>query len=60
MSKQIEKNNWDAKLLDAGDGSGDLILVLPPELVQKVGCNVGDKFEIDCDEKDGRIWFKKK
>lgn len=31
---------------DAGDGSGDLIVPIPPEVIEAMGLRIGDKLEL--------------
>jgi hypothetical protein len=37
-----EAMSWTVTLIDAGDGSGDLLLPLPDDLVELLGWQVGD------------------
>jgi len=32
---------------DAGDGSGDLIVPIPPEVIEAMGLRIGDKLELE-------------
>ncbi|UUY07703.1 AbrB/MazE/SpoVT family DNA-binding domain-containing protein [Pseudomonas sp. J452] len=32
---------------DAGDGSGDLILEIPPSIIQAMGLRIGDSVELE-------------
>ena len=41
------KKNWQANLIDAGDGSGDVILNLPDELMTLMGWAIGDNLSIE-------------
>jgi antitoxin ChpS len=38
---------WAAKCQDAEDGSGDLIVDIPPELMSKMGLSPGDELTIE-------------
>lgn len=38
---------WSTVCFDAGDGSGDLIIELPPELLSAMGLSVGDTLHFD-------------
>lgn len=38
---------WTVKCQDAADGSGDLIVDLPPELLLKMGLSPGDELTIE-------------
>lgn len=41
-----ESERWTVKCQDTGDGSGDVIVDLPPELLAKLGLEVGDDLTI--------------
>ncbi|MBR7200319.1 antitoxin Xre/MbcA/ParS toxin-binding domain-containing protein [Pseudomonas sp. 14A] len=41
-----ESERWTVRCQDAGDGSGDVIVDLPPELLAKLGLEVGDDLTI--------------
>jgi antitoxin component of MazEF toxin-antitoxin module len=41
---------------DAGDGSGDLIVELPPELLEMIELDIGD--ELSLEELEGTIVMK--
>lgn len=45
LSKSEEK--WQVALIDAGDGSGDVILNLPDELMTLTGWAIGDNLSIE-------------
>lgn len=38
---------WSMVCVDAGDGTGDLIVELPPDLLTAMGLNVGDILSFD-------------
>ncbi len=38
---------WSMVCVDAGDGSGDLIVELPPDLLKAMGLSVGDTLFFD-------------
>jgi antitoxin ChpS len=42
-----DKNRWTSVCQDPGDGSGDLIVDLPPELLEKMGLEAGDELTIE-------------
>lgn len=44
--RQANPPTWEAKLVDAGDESGDAVLELPDELLMQLGWDVGDTLEI--------------
>lgn len=41
-----EKNCWVVESINAGDGSGDMIINLPPELLAQTGLGIGDELSI--------------
>ena len=45
LSKSEE--SWQVTLIDAGDGSGDVILNLPDELMTLMGWAIGDSLSIE-------------
>jgi len=42
-----DKNTWRTVCLDAGDESGDVIIELPAELLDKLGWSVGDQLVVE-------------
>jgi hypothetical protein len=48
--KSIEANTqrtiWPANIIDASDGSGDAILILPDDLCDQLGWKIGDTFDL--------------
>jgi antitoxin ChpS len=40
-------DSWRVVCQDAGDNSGDLIVELPSELLEKLGWNLGDELTIE-------------
>lgn len=42
-----EAQRWIVKCQDPGDGSGDVIVDLPPELVMQLGLGVGSELAIE-------------
>lgn len=59
MSTQRKTTTFYTKLLDAGDGTGDQIFVLPDELEKQLGWKDGDVVTVTAGE-NGEIWIKKK
>ena len=51
--------NWTITLEEADDGSGDLIMPLPPELLESAGWKEGDEL-VWSDNKDGSWSLNKK
>ncbi|WP_318183287.1 AbrB/MazE/SpoVT family DNA-binding domain-containing protein [Pseudomonas fluorescens] len=42
----IESKRWTSLCQDPEDGSGDLIVDLPPELLEEMGLAAGDELDI--------------
>ncbi|MGV6953156.1 antitoxin Xre/MbcA/ParS toxin-binding domain-containing protein [Pseudomonas chlororaphis] len=42
-----ESKRWTVKCQDTADGSGDVIVNLPPELLTKVGLDIGDALTLE-------------
>lgn len=42
-----EKNRWVVESIDPKDGSGDVIINLPAELLAQTGLEIGDEFSIE-------------
>ncbi len=48
----MESNKiWEVTLVDAGDGSGDVLIELPDEILTKLGWVEGEMLEIEQVEK---------
>lgn len=47
--------SWKLISRDAGDGSGDVILELPDDLLQAAGVAVGDTLEVERDPNDSTV-----
>ena len=45
----MTKRFWETVAEEAGDGSGDLIVVFPEELLEELGWEEGDELEISAD-----------
>ncbi len=43
---------WQLRLEDAGDGSGDAILILPDDLLDHLNCHEGDVLNLSLSEDD--------
>jgi hypothetical protein len=59
MSKTKIKFNWTIILEEADDGSGDLILPFPDELLEQAGWKEGDILEW-IDNENGSFTLRKK
>ncbi|WP_345789804.1 AbrB/MazE/SpoVT family DNA-binding domain-containing protein [Pseudomonas arsenicoxydans] len=42
-----DDERWFSTCQDAGDGSGDLVIDLPSELLSKMGLSLGDELNIE-------------
>jgi len=42
-----EPDRWTVKCQDAADGSGDVIVDLPPELLARFSLSIGDELTIE-------------
>ncbi|CAI8851149.1 Antitoxin ChpS [Pseudomonas sp. IT-194MI4] len=42
-----ESERWTVKCQEAADGTGDVIVDLPPELLAKLGLGLGDELTIE-------------
>ncbi|KJZ39372.1 AbrB/MazE/SpoVT family DNA-binding domain-containing protein [Pseudomonas fluorescens] len=49
-----ENNRWIVTCQDAADGTGDLIVPLPDDLLAAIGLTVGDKLDME-KQPDGTI-----
>lgn len=47
---QINPPIWQTKLIDAGDASGDAVLVLPDEFLMELGWDEGDLLEVSVED----------
>ncbi|MBS0308236.1 MAG: AbrB/MazE/SpoVT family DNA-binding domain-containing protein [Proteobacteria bacterium] len=54
-----QTKSWTTQVKDAEDGSGDVIVELPKELLTQLGWQVGDTLEMTIDEAR-RIWLRKR
>ena len=50
--------SWRVVCQDPGDGSGDVIVELPSELLEQLGWTLGDELSVDSQE--GKICLKLK
>ncbi len=52
----MSRDRWTVVCQDTGDGSGDLIVELPPELLEMMELDIGD--ELSLEEQNGTIVMK--
>jgi hypothetical protein len=55
--EKINKNVWTTTVEDTNDGSGDVIVPLPQEMLDSLGWKEGDTVNIE--KKDGVIYVDK-
>ena len=46
-NSMTETQRWTVKCQDPADGSGDVIIDLPPDLLASLGLNIGDVLTIE-------------
>jgi bifunctional DNA-binding transcriptional regulator/antitoxin component of YhaV-PrlF toxin-antitoxin module len=56
MAKSLDKRRYE--VITQEDENGDLIVPLPPPVLESLGLKEGDEVDIDVDEK-GRLIIKK-
>lgn len=54
----ITSESWRVVCQDSGDGSGDVVIELPSELLEQLGWSLGD--ELSVEEVEGNIFLKLK
>lgn len=54
----ITSESWQFVCQDPGDGSGDVIVELPSELLEQLGWSLGDELSIEAGEE--KIYLKLK
>ena len=50
MHNMETNKTWKLTLIDAGDGSGDALMVLPDEILAKIGWVEGELLEIEVEK----------
>lgn len=45
--KNTNQTHWEVPLIDAGDGSGDALLLFPPEMLVLMGWIEGDTLSVE-------------
>lgn len=45
--KNADQTHWEIQLADAGDGSGDALLLFPPEMMVLMGWSEGDTLTVE-------------
>ncbi|MCK9747924.1 AbrB/MazE/SpoVT family DNA-binding domain-containing protein [Pseudomonas syringae] len=53
-----KSERWFGQCEDAGDGTGDVVVTLPSDLIDKLGLKAGD--ELNIEEVQGAIVFTRK
>ncbi|EPG4769830.1 AbrB/MazE/SpoVT family DNA-binding domain-containing protein [Pseudomonas aeruginosa] len=54
----ITSESWRVVCQDPGDGSGDVVIELPSELLERLGWSLGDELSVEAGE--GNIYLKLK
>lgn len=50
---------WTAILIDAGDGSGNMMIELPEELLAHMDLHIGDSVNFEVSEDKSKIFMRK-
>jgi hypothetical protein len=58
MSKSNERYTYEVIVQEAGDGTDDVLLPIPTELLAKLGWHEGDNIDFSLDER-GRIILRR-
>ncbi|WP_341679383.1 AbrB/MazE/SpoVT family DNA-binding domain-containing protein [Niveibacterium sp. SC-1] len=54
---KINEARYTSQLVPVDDGSGDVWLTIPDEVLSEMGCGVGDAIELEVEE--GRLFIRK-
>lgn len=57
MSRNLRKTTYSSIVEDAGDGSGDVLLTIPPEILEQTQWKEGTILNVSVDDM-GRILLK--
>lgn len=50
---------WTANLIDNGDGSGDMMIELPDDLLAQLDLHIGDSVQVEVSEDKLKLLMKK-
>ncbi|WP_423708837.1 hypothetical protein [Undibacterium sp. WLX3042] len=50
---------WTASLIDTGDGSGDMMIELPDDLLAQLDLQIGDSVQVDVSEDKSKLLMRK-
>lgn len=50
---------WTASLIDTGDGSGDMMMELPDDLLAQLDLQIGDSVQVDVSEDKSKLLMRK-
>ena len=50
---------WTASLIDTGDGSGDMMIELPDDLIAQMDLRLGDAVTVEVSDDKSKIFLKK-
>lgn len=56
----ITSESWRVVCQDPGDGSGDVIVELPSELLEQLGWGLGDALSVESEEETIRLKLKER
>ena len=51
--------HWTASLIDTGDGSGDMMIELPDDLLAQLDLQIGDSVQVDVSEDKSKLLMRK-
>ncbi|MBC3879675.1 AbrB/MazE/SpoVT family DNA-binding domain-containing protein [Undibacterium sp. FT79W] len=50
---------WTASLIDTGDGSGDMMIELPDDLLAQLDLHIGDSVQVEVSEDKLKLLMRK-
>lgn len=58
-SANTVSTKWTASLIDTGDGSGDMMIELPDDLLAQMDLRIGDSVQVEVSDDKSKIFLKK-
>lgn len=58
-SANTVSTKWTASLIDTGDGSGDMMIELPDDLLAQLDLQIGDSVQVEVSDDKSKIFLKK-
>lgn len=58
-SANTVSTKWTASLIDTGDGSGDMMIELPDDLLAQMDLRLGDAVTVEVSDDKSKIFLKK-